>query len=128
MYSQEVADAICARMAEGKSLRSIVRGEGMPGLSTVMTWLNERPAFQEQYTRAMYMRADAKFDELDDVSEDAENSESPVKIAGLRLKADNIKWQLARMNSKKYGDKIETTHAGEVGIRTIERRIIDVDA
>jgi len=128
MYSQEVADAICARMAEGKSLRSIVRGEGMPGLSTVMTWLNERPAFQEQYTRAMYMRADAKFDELDDVSEDAENSESPVKIAGLRLKADNIKWQLARMNAKKYGDKIETTHAGEVGIRTIERRIIDVDA
>lgn len=125
MFTQEVADLICAEMAEGRSLRSILRAEGMPGYSTVMTWLNERPLFQENYTRAMYMRADVKFDELDDVSEDAALAESAVTIAGLRLKSDNIKWQLARMNAKKYGDKIETTHAGEIGVRTIERRIID---
>lgn len=127
MFSQEKADLICERMAGGESLRSICRDESMPSLSHVMTWLNnpEHNAFKEQYTRAMYLRADAKFEELDDVAEDAVNADSAIKVQGLRLKADNIKWQLARMNSKKYGDKIETTHAGEIGVRTIERHIID---
>lgn len=127
MFSQEKADLICERMAEGESLRKICRDPEMPSISHVMTWLNnpEYPEFKEQYARAFSMRADAKFEELDDVAEDAVNADTAIKVQGLRLKADNIKWQLARMNSKKYGEKVETTLAGEVGIRTIERRIID---
>jgi hypothetical protein len=128
MYSQEVADAICDLMAEGESLRSICRRNDMPGLSTVMRWADENPVFREQYARAINMRADAKFEELDDVSDDAVASESAVKVQGLRLKADNIKWQLARMNAKKYGDKADVNLTGEIGVRTIERRIIDPSA
>lgn len=112
-------------MAEGESLRKICRDAEMPGISEVMRWANENADFREQYTRAFSMRADAKFEELDDVAEDAVNADSAIKVQGLRLKADNIKWQLARMNAKKYGDKIETTHAGEIGVRSIERHIID---
>ena len=45
--------------------------------------------------------------ELDDVSEQAVNAETAVQVQGLRLKADNIKWTLGRMNPKKYGDRTE---------------------
>lgn len=127
MFSQEVADEICTRLAEGRSLASICRDPEMPTLATVFRWLadDRYAAFRDNYTRAVSMRADAKFEELDDVSEEAANSESAVKINGLRLKADNIKWQLARMNSKKYGDKIEQAHTGSIAVESIRRTVID---
>ena len=71
--------------------------------------------FREQYARAFQLRADAKFEELDDVSDEAVNADSAVQVQGLRLKADNIKWQLARMNAKKYGDKVTAELTGANG-------------
>ena len=52
------------------------------------------------------------FRSLDDVSADAVKAETAVEVAGLRLKADNIKWKLARM-SPKYSDKIDLNHGGQ---------------
>jgi hypothetical protein len=125
MYSQEKADAICARMAEGESLRSVCRSQGMPSMSTVMRWLEADEKFREQYARAMDMRADVKFDELDDVSEDAVMAETAIKVAGLRLKADNIKWQLGKMAPKKYGEKLDLTHGGQLTVYSkVERTIV----
>ena len=88
-----------------------------PSITEVMRWLGDEANanFREQYARAFILRADAKFEELDDVSEEAVCADSAVKVQGLRLKADNIKWQLARMNAKKYGDKIEQTVQGQDG-------------
>lgn len=125
MFSQEKADAICSRMAEGESLRSICRAHGMPSTSTVMRWLEDDERFREQYARAMNMRADVKFEELDDVSEDAVMAESAIKIAGLRLKADNIKWQLGKMAPKKYGEKLDLNHSGQVKFERIECVVVD---
>lgn len=125
MYPPETAARICERMADGESLRAICRDEGMPGLSTVMRWADEDPVFREQYARAMSLRADAKFEELDDVSEDAVLSDSAVRIAGLRLKADNIKWQLGKMSPKKYGEKLDLNHSGAVKFEKIECVVVD---
>lgn len=111
----EVKGEIIRRMCEGESLRAICRTEGYPAPSTVIGWTNEDAEFAEQYARARDERADTYFDRLDDVSEAAEQAENAVQVAGLRLKADNIKWQLARMAPKKYGDKIETTVQGPDG-------------
>jgi hypothetical protein len=89
------------------------------------------PDFSEQYARAMLVRADLKFDELDEIGQTAEETDSAVKIAGLRLKADNIKWQLARMNAKKYGDKLTTEvngtlqHDHTVGLQPETARLLD---
>jgi hypothetical protein len=113
-YTQEIADIICERMSEGNSLLSICDSDDMPCMSTVFKWLTQQPTFAENYTRAMAARADAKFELLDQVSEDAAKSDSATTIAGLRLKSDNLKWQLARMNSKKYGDKLAIGGANDL--------------
>jgi hypothetical protein len=125
LFSPELATEVLTRLADGRSLRSVCGDEEMPSLSTVMKWLRENEAFSQQYAGAREARADVMFEELDEVSEDAASAESAVTVAGLRLKADNIKWKLARMSPKKYGEKIETTHAGAIGIQRIERRVID---
>lgn len=99
-------DEIIARMAAGESLRSVCRTPGFPAPSTVIGWTVADAVFGEQYARACEARADTYFDRLDDIGDAAEAAESAVTVAGLRLKADNIKWQLARMAPKKYGDKL----------------------
>jgi hypothetical protein len=108
MRTPELEAEILRRLTEGESLRAICRTEGYPVPSAVIKWTNVDPdGFGEQYARACEARADVYFDALDDVSEDAVVADTPVKVAGLRLKADNITWQLARMAPKRYGDKVQ---------------------
>lgn len=118
-YTQDLGETICERIADGYSLSSVLRNDGMPGYSTVMRWLGEHQSFRDNYARAMEWRADGKFDELDEVSEEACRAETPVEVAGLKLKADNIKWQLARMNAKKYGERQHIEHSGKVGLESL---------
>lgn len=123
----DVKTEIIRRMSGGESLRAICRDEGMPAHSTVLDWVNADAAFADQYARARDERADVYFDRLDEVSEAAENAPDAVKVAGLRLKADNIKWQLARMAPKRYGDKLELGGALDLNskIERITRRVVD---
>lgn len=114
MHSQETREKLLEAVASGASLRETCSQPGMPSLSTVMRWQDSDDEFREQYARAVDMRARVKFEELDDVSEDAAAAETAVQVAGLRLKADNIKWQLARMHAR-YGDKVTNEHTGPGG-------------
>ena len=120
MIDQATRDLICERMALGESLRSICRDLGTPSEAYVRKVAVQDPEFGAQYARAYSMRADTKFDELDEVSEQAANEENGVRINGLRLKADNIKWQLARMNKARYGDKLDLEHAGAITLNVNE--------
>lgn len=106
----EIVAKVCARISAGESLRKACEAVGAVR-PTVLLWIDESSEFADQYARAMVSRADAQFEELDEVSEQALTAESAVEIQGLRLKADNIKWQIARMNARKYGDKM--TVAGD---------------
>lgn len=38
-FTQAIADRICERIADRESLRSICRDEGMPAMSSVLSWL-----------------------------------------------------------------------------------------
>ena len=69
-HSPEVVALICARMAEGESLRSVCRSDEMPALSTVFRWLGEHQEFQEQYARARQARASAMEEEILSISDD----------------------------------------------------------
>ena len=52
MFNQDTADAICARLAEGVSLRAVCRDDGMPSHSQVLAWARENGDFANQYARA----------------------------------------------------------------------------
>lgn len=103
-------DQLCEFVAGGDSLNAFVKGRKLAYV-TVLEWIEADRARSEKYARAKELRADATFESLDDVSNQATRAKSAVKVAGLRLKADNIKWKLARMAPKKYGDR--TTLAGD---------------
>jgi hypothetical protein len=120
-----MADAICLKLAEGNSLRSICEADDMPAKSTVFLWLlkPEHAAFLDQYTRARALQADALVDEMPDIADDGSNdyvtktngdgSTTEVfdseHVQRSRLRIDTRKWVAERMAPKKYGSKVALT-------------------
>lgn len=127
-FTQEIADAICERIASGESLRSICADESMPSTVTVFKWLGLQAAFANQYALAREAQADALFDEMLSIADDGTNdwmlsrgedeneawrvNGEHIQRSKLRLEAR--KWMASKLQPKKYGDKItqELTGAG----------------
>jgi phenylpyruvate tautomerase PptA (4-oxalocrotonate tautomerase family) len=99
-FKQEIADAICELIADGKSLRSICRQDNMPTTSTVCKWLSLVPSFAEQYTRAREMQADALADEITDIADEVTGD--PQRD---RLRVEARKWVASKLKPRKYGDR-----------------------
>lgn len=115
-FTQELADAICNRLTEGESLRSICNDDSMPAMSSVMRWLSDsvNVAFREQYAHAREMQADVLADEIIAIADDGTrdtviDGDGVAKtdhdvIARSRLRVDARKWYAGKLRPKKYGD------------------------
>ena len=44
-WSQRLADRLCARLAEGELLHTVLREPGWPTPTTVARWMKDKPAF-----------------------------------------------------------------------------------
>lgn len=110
IYTQEIADTICKALAEGKSLRSICRDEGMPTEATVRMWAaDDREGFYSQYTRARDIGLDCVAEEVFEIADDGADHQRD------RLRFDARRWYLSKLAPKRYGDKLETTLQGPNG-------------
>lgn len=124
-FTQEIADAICERLADGESLRTICTAEDMPNKATVFRWLANNDAFRDQYASAREAQADALFDEILDISDDGSNDwmerknsdgqnigwmENGEALRRSALRVDARKWIAGKLRPKKYGDKLELEH------------------
>jgi DNA helicase IV len=131
VLTPELAAAICDRLEHGETLRSIVLDPLMPSRTTVFKWLQTNEAFAEQYARARDAQADHFAEEIVDIA-DAEPSLIFKNVDGvdvasvdstavnlLRLRIDARKWYASKVAPKKYGDKIETTHRGDVSVSLV---------
>ena len=126
-YSDEMADAICERLADGESLRSICRDEGMPDKATVFRWLAANEVFRDQYARAREAQADALFDDVLEIADDARNDwmvrngdddlgwqMNGEHIQRSRVRIDARKWMAGKLRPKVYGDKIAVGGADDL--------------
>lgn len=123
-FTQEIADAICERIADGQSLRSICLSEDMPSTAAVCRWLGVNEAFREQYAHAREAQADAIFDEILHIADNplvgrktkttsdgkVEDTEGDM-IEHRRLQVDARKWMAGKLRPKKYGDKLDIEHS-----------------
>lgn len=101
-YSDNLVNEICARIADGESLRSICREEGMPSNDRVRCWLKEKPEFQAQYARAREMQADSFFDKAVEIIHG--KFKDNIEVQAAKLKLDAIKWTAGKLAPKKYGE------------------------
>lgn len=138
-FSQEVADHICEQIAEGRSLRAILReDESLPSSSTIFKWLAQNEEFAKQYARAREAQADSLFDEILTIADDGLNDtytdeEGNVRtnqdvIARSRLRVDARKWMAGKLRPKVYGEKIQTELSGNVGVAARQMTDAELEA
>jgi hypothetical protein len=102
IFSQEIADEICNRLAKGETLRTIIASsEHMPDRTTIYRWMRSNESFCNQYAQARAEQADYYAELIVDESYSSHD-------AGIgRLRVDALKWAASKMAPKKYGEKIE---------------------
>lgn len=120
IFTQELADELCAQLAEGRSLRSVCQADHMPSKATVFNWMRTHKGFLDQYTRAKQEAADALFDEIQDIADDGTNDwmeklDSEGQPIGWQLNGEHVqrsklridarKWMASKMKPKVYGDR-----------------------
>lgn len=105
---EQQRELILEGLAEGRSLRSICKDDGMPSVSTVFRWCADEEVWREQYAQARASGDDAM---AEDIQEIADRSELDPQDKKVRI--DARKWLLAKRQPKKYGDKIDVTSGGE---------------
>jgi len=120
VYTQELADAICRELANGISLRSVLRGEGMPDGATFFKWMREIDGFSKQYEAAKEESADALIEDMLEIADEAlpesksgDAKRAGAKVAAQRLRVDTRKWAASKLKPKKYGDKLDLTSDGK---------------
>lgn len=126
-YSEDMALIICERLADGESLKAICEDDEMPARSTVFKWLAESETFSDMYARAREEQADAIFDEILNIADDGRNDwmerrgeedagwvTNGENIQRAKLRIDARKWMAGKLRPKKYGEKLELEHGGQV--------------
>lgn len=126
-FTKDLADEICARLAEGKSMRTVLKADNMPAMSTVFKWLRENNEFSEQYARAKEESADALVDEMLEIADDGSNDLMTIEKGDTsyemenkevtnrsKLRVETRKWIASKLKPKRYGDKLDLTSGGRV--------------
>lgn len=126
-YTAEIAAEVCARLADGETLRQICRSEHIPPATTVRQWvIDDREGFSVQYARARDLCIESWADEVVEIGDDASNDwmkragkdkggddESPSWVLNgehvnrSRLRIESRKWLLSKLKPEKYGEKLE---------------------
>ena len=105
LYDAEIAERICAEIANGQSLVRVVTGEGMPNRATVYRWLISHKDFCDNYVRAREEQADYFADECIEIADSSVGLDS-AGVAAMKLKIDARKWRAAVLRPKVYGTKL----------------------
>jgi len=118
-YSAEIADTICDRLAGGESLRAICADAGMPDRATVSRWLARYEEFRDLYGFARECQAECLVDEILKIARDSSRDYVEKRlpdgkvvrvvdhenIALSRIRINALKWMVARMAPRKYGNR-----------------------
>lgn len=101
IYTQEIADRLCAGLAEGRSLVVVCKEIGIYP-QRVFEWLRTKEDFLAQYNIAKEESADLLTEQMleiaDDLTDDAQSR---------RVRVDTRKWIASKLKPKKYGDKLD---------------------
>ena len=125
-YSEDTAKEICLRIMRGESLKAICRDDFMPPNWQVHEWLSGKPDLADRYARACEVRADTIFDDILEIADDNQqdivlNPDGTERlntdhVQRAKLRIDARKWALAKMQPKKYGDKVDHNLTGNLTV------------
>ncbi len=116
-YTRALGERICARIMEGASVRKAADEEGVAD-STVLRWCSLFPPFAQQYARACEARLSLLEEKMLDLCQQAHEAAlyaetGKARMDAIKMELDFLKWYLAKLMPKKYGERraVELTGA-----------------
>ena len=150
MYTPEqVAEAktiILDKISSGLSLQAVLREDetmSLPHKDTINRWLRKGSKtydaeFYANYARAYEERQNVIFEETIEIADETaydwkqtENGKVPDRevVQRSKLRIEARQWALSRMNSKRFGNKIETTiEGGDKPLHTVDYNKLSSEA
>jgi hypothetical protein len=119
-----IMDYVCERLATSSlGLASILDAPGMPCYAAVTQWMRADPALREQYERAKEDQADFMADEIikiiDELPQEIVDDKGSRRydsafVTWQKNRVDARKWCAAHLKPKRYSDRIDLNHSGEI--------------
>lgn len=131
IFTQELADKIAERIAEGETLKSILSESGMPNASTVFRWEIANQEFCMLLTRAREAGAHAIIGESREIADDGRNDwmekfgrdgescgwmVNGEAVARSRLRVDQRWKEASALAPRTYGQKYAVEHSGGINV------------
>lgn len=107
-YTDELGDEIAAQSAQGKSLKAVCAGRGMPSLRTVFEWRRKHPAFAMLLVAALVDRASLYFEESIEIAD--EKVTDAVAVSRNRTRVQARQWSAARLDPARFSERLINAH------------------
>jgi hypothetical protein len=91
-------------------------------MSSVFLWLTKHPEFSERYAHAREAQAETHADRIVEIADD-----ETLDPNHKRIMVDARKWVASKLKPKRYGDKAEVEHKGDVGLTIVLKQFSDVE-
>lgn len=141
----EIEAEICARVADGETIRQITRADHMPSAATVYRALAKPGSFCEQYAIAKEAQLTRWEEELIEIADDGSNDwlereadDGRVTVVAntdhlnrSRLRVDTRKWIMSKRAPKRYGERVVNEHTGKDGApqeHVVKHDLTDIEA
>ena len=108
-YTEDKADTIIEKLAEGYSLRTICKDESMPNWRTVLRWQVEREDFASKCAHAREAMAEAEHEGMARIERGVLAGTIDHKAASVVLAIK--RWRMEKLKSKAFGNKIQHADA-----------------
>jgi hypothetical protein len=126
-FTDDIFDVICGRMADGEGLRKICEDPEMPSRQTFLRWIEKDTGRQAKYQQAREALMDWYGEEILDIAWDSSKDTIPATknkpprcdnewVARSRLKVDTLKFLMAKLHPRRYGDKLPETVEEKTGV------------
>ena len=113
-HYKEAMEAVCNMIATtSHSLNKVLQSNpDFPDRTTFYKLINKDETFAELYARAKEDQADFMADEMLEIADKA----TAKNAHAVRLQLDTRKWLASKLKAKRYGDKIQHDHEGNVNV------------
>lgn len=131
-YTPELADKVLERIATSSDGLHLICKELGISTTLVFRWVADNEDFRDNYARAREAQADFLADEILSIADDGRQDTKTIMKAGELVKVEDTewtnrsklrvearKWVASKLKPKKYGDKLQTEHSGELSIKQI---------
>ena len=117
-YNFDLCIEICDEIAKGRNVIETLNSDNrFPDWTTFRRWKNNNEELRILYVNSQQDKAIALENEIDDLRNMLLAKE--IDYPTYNALVNTLKWKMAKMYAKLFGDKIQTEHSGEITTNVI---------